>query len=349
MPNTPHTKNDEPGLDGGLSDDDSSDRPTVAPPFDLESYAKQTAAASSIRPDNDLRPTLPSGANQSAEESRPPSLSPPGKQASFGSLEERIDQMFDDAFYEGASGPHSASSAAVTVAPPAGALSSVGRRPSNRATERAQKPGPLSDPVSRRDTPPAGQQVEQARALSAREDTGRGTVLSLANMRIPSRLPPRQEPEDPVITIGTTSLDGESGLPEEAEEAEAEKESDPRSEMRERFALGDYSGALAMAESLLEENATDAEAREYAESCQAVLYEMYAAKIGPLTRVPVVEVARDQLRWLSIDHRAGFMLSLVDGVSSLEMILDVSGMPSQEALRILHELVEQRIISLRTA
>jgi hypothetical protein len=346
LPNTPHTKNDEPGLDGGLCDDDSSDRPTVAPPFDLESYAKQTAAASTIRPDNDLRPTLPSGANQGAEESRPSSLSPPGKQASFGSLEERIDQMFDDAFYEGAPGPHSASGAAVTVAPPAGALSSVGGRPSNRATERAQKPGPLSDPVSRRDTPPAGQQVEQARALSAREDTGRGTVLSLANMRIPSRFPPRQEPEDPVLTIGTTSLDGESGVPEEAE---AEKESDPRSEMRERFALGDYSGALAVAESLLEENATDAEAREYAESCQAVLYEMYAAKIGPLTRVPVVEVARDQLRWLSIDHRAGFMLSLVDGVSSLEMILDVSGMPSQEALRILHELVEQRIISLRTA
>ena len=44
-------------------------------------------------------------------------------------------------------------------------------------------------------------------------------------------------------------------------------------------------------------------------------------------RVPVVMVAREQLRWLSIDHRAGFLLSHVDGVSSLEMILDVSGMP----------------------
>ena len=40
-------------------------------------------------------------------------------------------------------------------------------------------------------------------------------------------------------------------------------------------------------------------------------------------------------------------LSLVDGISSLEMILDVSGMPSLDALRILFELVEQRIISLR--
>jgi hypothetical protein len=74
---------------------------------------------------------------------------------------------------------------------------------------------------------------------------------------------------------------------------------------------------------------------------------MYTARIGPLDRVPVVEIARDQLRWLSIDHRTGFILSLVDGISSLEMILDVSGMPPLDALRMLFELVQQRIISIR--
>jgi hypothetical protein len=58
-------------------------------------------------------------------------------------------------------------------------------------------------------------------------------------------------------------------------------------------------------------------------------------------------VPRDQLRWLSIDHKAGFVLSLVDGVSSLEMIIDVSGMPELDTLRILSELAQQRIISVR--
>jgi hypothetical protein len=58
-------------------------------------------------------------------------------------------------------------------------------------------------------------------------------------------------------------------------------------------------------------------------------------------------VAREQLRWLSIDHRAGFLLSHVDGVSSLEMILDVSGMPLLDALKILAELQQQRVISFR--
>jgi hypothetical protein len=127
-------------------------------------------------------------------------------------------------------------------------------------------------------------------------------------------------------------------------------ETEPTQEMRERFSLGDYTGALAIAESILEE-ASDTpaagEAREYAESCRSVLQQMYTARIGPLDRVPVVMVPRDQLRWLSIDHRAGFVLSHVDGISSLEMILDVSGMPVLDTLRILCELNQQRIISFR--
>ena len=74
---------------------------------------------------------------------------------------------------------------------------------------------------------------------------------------------------------------------------------------------------------------------------------MYAARLGPLDRVPLVVVPRAQMRWLSIDHRAGFVLSLIDGSSSIEMILDVSGMPKLDALRILHELVQQKIVSFK--
>jgi len=192
--------------------------------------------------------------------------------------------------------------------------------------------------MSRRETPRGVEQVEQARALSAREDIGTGTALSLVNMHVPSNVPPKPETDDPVLT-----LEGVVDMRASA----ADITTDPVGEMQERFALGDYSGALVMAESLLDENPTHVEAREYAESCRAVLQQMYSAKIGPMDRVPVVEVAREQLRWLSIDHRAGFVLSLVDGVSSLEMILDVSGMPSLDALRILYELTQQHIIAFK--
>ncbi len=178
----------------------------------------------------------------------------------------------------------------------------------------------------------------------------------------PSKPPSRGPSQDPLalansnVSLGPPQLGtqaSEEGSALDLVDRKAASETpaqgaDPLIEMRERFALGDYSGALVMADSLLEDNPTNPEAREYAESCRKVLQQMYTARIGPLDRVPVVEVARDQLRWLSIDHRAGFVLSLVDGVSSLEMILDVSGMPTLDALRILYELVQQRIISFRS-
>jgi len=122
---------------------------------------------------------------------------------------------------------------------------------------------------------------------------------------------------------------------------------DPVDEMRDRYSLGDYTGALDVAEALLQADPSQIEASRCAESSRAILEQMYSARIGPLERVPVVAVAREQLRWLSIDHRAGFVLSHVDGVSSLEMILDVSGMPTLDVLRILFELVQQRIITFR--
>ena len=118
-------------------------------------------------------------------------------------------------------------------------------------------------------------------------------------------------------------------------------------EMNDRVALGDYTGALEVAEKLQVIFPYDDDAKACAEQCRTVLRQMYLTRVGPLDRVPIVMVARDQLRWLSIDHRTGFVLSLVDGVSSLEMILDVSGMPELDALRILSELAQQRIIAFR--
>jgi hypothetical protein len=122
---------------------------------------------------------------------------------------------------------------------------------------------------------------------------------------------------------------------------------DPVREMRERFSLGDYSGALVVAEEILEDNPDHPGALKYAESCRQVLEQMYTARIGPLDRVPFVAVPLEQLRWLNLDHRAGFVLSHIDGSCSLEQILDVSGMPTLDALRILFELVQQRVISFR--
>ena len=49
----------------------------------------------------------------------------------------------------------------------------------------------------------------------------------------------------------------------------------------------------------------------------------YLARIGPKKQIPRVAMTADHIRTLTLDHRCGFLLSLVDGTSSIEDILDV--------------------------
>jgi hypothetical protein len=117
-------------------------------------------------------------------------------------------------------------------------------------------------------------------------------------------------------------------------------------EIKDRYAMGDYSGALLTAESILEAEPDQPDATRYANRCRQVLIDMYAARIGQLTQVASVAVPADQIRWLSLDHRAGFLLSLIDGHSTLDEVLDISGMARLDALRILYSLIEERVVQL---
>lgn len=116
--------------------------------------------------------------------------------------------------------------------------------------------------------------------------------------------------------------------------------------MKDRFAMGDFSGALEVAEQILARTPHDLEARSLSEKCRDVLLDMYSSKISGLDRTPKIVMSPDQIRWLSLDHRAGFMLSMIDGISSVDDLLDVSGMQRLDALRILCTLLDQKVIAL---
>jgi hypothetical protein len=122
---------------------------------------------------------------------------------------------------------------------------------------------------------------------------------------------------------------------------------DPLGEMRHRFALGDHAGALDLAEVILAGDPGNVDAAECGEDCRTLLEGKLVGALGSLDHVPMVGVPRSQLLCLSLDHRAGFVLSLVDGSSTLEMILDVCGMPRLDALQIVQELLHRKIIALR--
>lgn len=66
----------------------------------------------------------------------------------------------------------------------------------------------------------------------------------------------------------------------------------------------------------------------------------------PLASVPRVAVTRAALGRLSLDHRAGFILWLVDGKSSIADIFDACPLPADEAGEILRSLLGIGVIAL---
>lgn len=112
------------------------------------------------------------------------------------------------------------------------------------------------------------------------------------------------------------------------------------------YAVGDFSGALALAEQRLQEAPEDELAQNYRQRCQEVLTKMWTARLGSLDKALRVAVPPDQIRWLSVDHRAGFVLSLLDGHSTIDEVLDICGMPRLQALRILAELLNRGAIEV---
>src|SRR5690606_38811475 len=85
-----------------------------------------------------------------------------------------------------------------------------------------------------------------------------------------------------------------------------------RKSLAELYALSDYSGALKEAETRLKDDPNDLEAQRGAQDCRRVLIKMQLARLGSLQQVVRLAVEPERLQWLSIDHRAGFVLSLVD-------------------------------------
>jgi hypothetical protein len=61
-------------------------------------------------------------------------------------------------------------------------------------------------------------------------------------------------------------------------------------------------------------------------------------------RVPRLAVSAQELALLPLDHIEGFLVSRVDGRSTIETILDVCAMPADEALGILESLVERGVL-----
>jgi hypothetical protein len=116
---------------------------------------------------------------------------------------------------------------------------------------------------------------------------------------------------------------------------------------RDLFSLGDFSGSLALVERVLATDPHHREARDYRERNRQTLLSMYESKLGSLDQVPFVAIPQGEIVWLNLDHRAGFVLSQVDGALTFEDVLDLCAMPRMEVCKIFVDLLVEHVIKIR--
>lgn len=145
---------------------------------------------------------------------------------------------------------------------------------------------------------------------------------------------PRGRDSGPVVAEAPVSDPAPNSIPERVREMQA------------LFDGRNYSSALVLAESVLLGDPGHAQAKRCAEACREMLTEKYLGNLGGRTNIPKVTMGPEEMRWLSLDHRAGFLLSFIDGSMSIEEVLDVSSMPELDALRIMFELRMQGVIEI---
>ncbi|MBW2734406.1 MAG: hypothetical protein JRH20_18620, partial [Deltaproteobacteria bacterium] len=113
---------------------------------------------------------------------------------------------------------------------------------------------------------------------------------------------------------------------------------------RELYDQGTFEGSLWLCQKILKLDAEHGETLKLLKRNQEVLLEHYNTCLGDLSGVPKVQVSQGDIVWHKLDHRAGFLISRIDGMLTYDDILDISGMDRFEAMRILAQLVDQGVL-----
>lgn len=117
---------------------------------------------------------------------------------------------------------------------------------------------------------------------------------------------------------------------------------------RSMLERGKLEQAVAAAESALREGerAPPPGISEVIEPARPLFERVFEAYLGSMDNVPILAISEGVLSTQGLDHRAGFLLSLIDGMMTIEHLLDIAGMPRFEALRILAGFLRSKTIRI---
>jgi tetratricopeptide (TPR) repeat protein len=137
--------------------------------------------------------------------------------------------------------------------------------------------------------------------------------------------------------------EGPDGAAEGAEPGQGEL----AAEARERLRAGDLDGAFELLSQAERRDPDALEVQSLLDLVRSRLTHRYRERIGDGRQVPRVQVGPDEMLKYNLPATAGFVLSLVDGATSVEDVLALSGLDAFETLRVLSGLVDAGIVGLR--
>ena len=117
-----------------------------------------------------------------------------------------------------------------------------------------------------------------------------------------------------------------------------------RRQMTERFDVGDYSGALQVADKVLELEPEADDASMIRLRSRGTLMQMYESRIGSLKKIPVCAVSQEDIMWRNMDATSAFIAANIDGIVTFEDIIDISTVSRFDTCRILSRLLQEGII-----
>jgi hypothetical protein len=112
------------------------------------------------------------------------------------------------------------------------------------------------------------------------------------------------------------------------------------------YETGDLPGAAQAAESALDEadQAAPPGIVEVIEPARPLLARVFAAFVGPLGEVPVLGRRFEEIAAMALDERRRAVVARVDGVRTLDQVLDGAHIPAADALRVAASLLQAGII-----
>jgi hypothetical protein len=115
------------------------------------------------------------------------------------------------------------------------------------------------------------------------------------------------------------------------------------------FEAGDAEQALFLLARLLQHSPFHTEASALSQECRQVLERECLSAIGSPSAVLIIAVRPHELTQFALDAASGFLLSLMDGATNVETVLDLCGLPRLLALRHLRGLVSRGIVRIANA